>query len=132
MTKHTKRIYTPKKVGASPAKFGIAPNTPLTQFHLDTYTLSGPIDGCNSLLMAPSDLDAISALKDLSNSAPPTPSKFLLQPRENYTESVPFDHDGTDHEIVAIEPVVEKPKTSLLSKVKAKVEEKESKRSRMD
>ena len=105
----------------------MAPNTPLTQLHF-FGGLSGPVPGCNSLLMGASDFDAVSALKDLSNSAPPTPSKLLLQPIESLKETISFDQEGTDQEMVHQESVGLKPKTSLLAKVKAKVEEKESKR----
>jgi hypothetical protein len=102
--------------GMTPAKL-LPPNTPLNH---GFNTLSGPVDaGNNSLFMAgdgDDDFDCVSALQDLSNSAPPTPSKLLLPARVSQVGQTEKEEQKES------EPT--KPKTSFLSKVKAKVGEK--------
>jgi len=130
---------TSSRFASSPAKFEIHPNTPLTQLQYFgglsgglsaglTAGLSGPIDGCNSLLMGASDFDAVSALKDLSNSAPPTPSKFLLKPRDSSKEADPSHHDNQTHERErGAEEMKKKKPISLFAKIKANLKEKDAK-----
>jgi hypothetical protein len=104
----------------SPIKIGrLAPATPLSQYGA-IESISGPLDGDNSLF------DAVVALKDLSNSAPNTPSK-LLRPRDG-TQPPPCDQiDATDPEIEEDWTVSrKKPKTSFFGQVKAKVEERKT------
>jgi hypothetical protein len=98
----------------TPSKF-LPPNTPLNELGLNGGGISGPVtDVGNSLFMAGEDFDCVSALQDLSNSAPPTPSKLLLPTRISggVAEKDPKDHK---------EEGPPKPKTSFLSKVKAQV-----------
>jgi hypothetical protein len=93
----------------------LPPNTPLNQlgYSFSNGGLAGPVEGGNnSLLMAGDDFDAVSALLDVSNSAPPTPSKLLLPVRKTGT-----DEGEAANEKEEKEPP--KPKTSFLSKVKA-------------
>eukprot|EP00581_Thalassiosira_minuscula_P006248 CAMPEP_0183745226 /NCGR_PEP_ID=MMETSP0737-20130205/66131_1 /TAXON_ID=385413 /ORGANISM="Thalassiosira miniscula, Strain CCMP1093" /LENGTH=1010 /DNA_ID=CAMNT_0025980885 /DNA_START=93 /DNA_END=3124 /DNA_ORIENTATION=+ len=109
----------------SPIKLGSS--TPLSQFGtLLSGGISGPLtEGCNSLFMGASDFDAVAALKDLSNSAPNTPSK-LLRPRDGQLpqEAVPYDQDvGAEAVEQNQMPKSKKPRTSLFGQVKAKVEE---------
>jgi len=76
--------------------------------------LSGPIDaGNNSLFMAGDDFDCASALQDLSNSAPTTPSKLLLPTRISQTSGKTQNEPNKKAEVQS--------KTSFLSKVKAQV-----------
>ncbi len=78
--------------------------------------------------MGASDFDAVSALKDLSNSAPPTPSKFLLKPRDSSTEVEPHQHDNPIEEGKRDEEETTKKKPiSLFAKIKANLKEKDSK-----
>ena len=105
----------------SPIKLGnLPPTTPLTQFE-PLGGVSGPMAGCNSLMA--SDFDAVAALKDLSSSAPNTPSK-LLRPRDGTqsqeAEEKKAAEEGKD------EPERKKPRASLLSQVKAKAGERKS------
>mmetsp|Transcript_3948 Transcript_3948/g.7005 ORF Transcript_3948/g.7005 Transcript_3948/m.7005 type:complete len:182 (-) Transcript_3948:71-616(-) len=138
-TSHAKTsISTPERVSAmptSPAKMSTSPakycdNTPFSQFGtLLGGGISGPHDGCNSLLMGASDFDAVAALKDLSNSAPSTPSK-LLRPRDSFhfhssQEPLAYNQDGAnkqDQKREASSSSRKKPRTSLFGQVKAKVE----------
>ena len=76
--------------------------------------------------MGASDFDAVSALKDLSNSAPPTPSKYVLHPRETSKDSVPFSNEEAVDEKVVNDSPEEKKKTSFFAKVKAKVDERDT------
>ena len=116
-------LSSPQKTGMlmSPIKIGkLAPPTPLSQYGA-IESISGPLDGDNSLF------DAVAALKDLSNSAPVTPSKLLF-PRDGAQSPAPCDR------VVANDPEVEedravsrkKPKTSFFGQVKAKVEERKT------
>ena len=94
----------------------LQPNTPLNYHGFNAVGISGPVDaGNNSLFMAGDDFDCVSALQDLSNSAPPTPSKLLLPARISQT-----DGNVSDRKSEQERP---KPKTSFLSKVKAKIGE---------
>lgn len=105
----------------SPIKIGrMAPATPLSQYGA-IESISGPLDGDNSLF------DAVAALKDLSNSAPNTPSK-LLRPRDGTQSPPPRDQiDSTNPEIEEDWKVSrKKPKTSFFGQVKAKVEERKT------
>ena len=106
---------SPQK-SATPSRLRmLPPNTPLNQlgYSFSNGGLAGPVEGGNnSLLMAGDDFDAVSALLDVSNSAPPTPSKLLLPVRKTGT-----DEGEAANEKEEKEPP--KPKTSFLSKVKA-------------
>ena len=94
----------------------LQPNTPLNYHGFNAVGISGPVDaGNNSLFMAGDDFDCVSALQDLSNSAPPTPSKLLLPARISQT-----DGNVSDRKSEQERP---KPQTSFLSKVKAKIGE---------
>jgi len=134
----SRQATTPGRVGtmtSSPAKpsmkmspIKIGNSTPLSQFGtLLGGGISGPLDGCNSLFMGASDFDAVAALKDLSNSAPNTPSK-LLRPRDSFQssrEAVPYnqDHDDAEEEEEQQDSSRrKKPKTSFFGQVKAKVD----------
>lgn len=108
----------------SPMKLGYSA-TPLSQFG----SLGGPItDGCNSLLMAASDFDAVAALKDLSNSAPNTPSKLLRPRDESRLEgAIPAYHQNHERADEGKPHVSrKKPRTSFFGQVKAKVEERKT------
>jgi len=112
----------------------LPPSTPLNHFgfSFSNAGLSGPVDGGNnSLLMAGDDFDAVSALQDLSNSAPPTPSKLLLPITEGVRGVLSFGRTGTNNALDATEEegreAPPKPKTSFLSRVKAKVGESQRK-----
>lgn len=97
----------------------LQPNTPLNYHGFNAVGISGPVDaGNNSLFMAGDDFDCVSALQDLSNSAPPTPSKLLLPAR--ITQTGGKSGNASDQKSEHVPP---KPKTSFLSKVKAKVGE---------
>jgi hypothetical protein len=105
--------------GMTPSKL-LPPNTPLNHLGFNGGALSGPVDaGNNSLFMAgdDDDFDCVSALQDLSNSAPPTPSKLLLPARVSQVSGQTEKEEQKESE-------PPKPKTSFLSKVKAKVGEK--------
>ncbi|KAL3794957.1 hypothetical protein HJC23_004334 [Cyclotella cryptica] len=117
---------TPSKLRMLP------PNTPLNHFGFSFSNggLSGPVDGGNnSLLMAGDDFDAVSALQDLSNSAPPTPSKLLLPITEGTRGVLPYSRTGCNVVEATVDKGKEppKPKTSFLSRVKAKVGESQRK-----
>jgi hypothetical protein len=106
----------------SPIKIGkLAPATPLLH-HGAIESISGPLDGDNSLF------DAMAALKYLSNSAPNmapnTPSK-LLRPRDGTQSQAPCNRVDANNPEVEEEQAVsrKKPKTSFFGQVKAKVEE---------
>lgn len=91
-------IFSPAKTNTmmmmSPIKIGkmstttsttmMTASTPLSQFGT-IGSISGPLDGENSLFMHASVFDAASALKDLSTSTPNTPSK-LLRSRDDFEE----------------------------------------------
>ncbi|KAL7486980.1 hypothetical protein ACHAW6_012572 [Cyclotella cf. meneghiniana] len=124
---------SPLKSATSSKLRMLPPITPLNHFGFSFSNggLSGPVDGGNnSLLMAGDDFDAVSALQDLSNSAPPTPSKLLLPITEGVRGVLPYNKTG----INALDATEEtgkdappKPKTSFLSRVKAKVGESQRK-----
>lgn len=90
-------IFSPAKTNTmmmmSPIKIGkmttttsttmMTSSTPLSQFGT-IGSISGPLDGENSLFMHASVFDAASALKDLSTSTPNTPSK--LRSRDDFQE----------------------------------------------
>jgi len=106
--------------------------TPMSQFGTLAGGISGPLlsgevdtdgVGCNSLLMGASDFDAVAALKDLSNSAPTTPSK-LLRPRDETKDhnTVPYNHDMEGEKTEQPQQVRKKARTSFFGAVKAKVE----------
>lgn len=106
----------------TPSKL-LPPNTPLNQLGYTEGVLSGPAEaGNNSLWMADDDFDCVSALQDLSNSAPPTPSKLLLPSRISQTTAGEAAASLTEE--LGQPP---QPKTSFLSKVKAKVGESQKK-----
>lgn len=97
----------------TPSSKLLPPNTPLTHLGFNGG-LSGPIDaGNNSLFMAGDDFDCASALQDLSNSAPTTPSKLLLPTRISQTSGKTQNEPNKKAEVQS--------KTSFLSKVKAQV-----------
>ena len=124
--------YSPIKLGNIAAS---STQTPLSQFGA-LGSISGPLDGDNSLFMQASEFDAVAALKDLSNSAPNTPSKLLnprdssLVPSEEVARMNPVqEEDGIADETKEVDEKVaassskSKPKTSFLANVKRKVEE---------
>ena len=103
----------------TPSKL-LPPNTPLNQLGITEGVLSGPVEpGNNSLWMADDDFDCVSALQDLSNSAPSTPSKLLLPSRISQTAAGEAAVASLTEELGP----PPQPKTSFLSKVKAKVGE---------
>eukprot|EP00804_Cyclotella_cryptica_P003787 CCRYP_008928-RB/>CCRYP_008928-RB protein AED:0.16 eAED:0.12 QI:0/0.54/0.5/1/0.54/0.41/12/11630/1488 len=123
---NSNKSTTPSKLRMLP------PNTPLNHFGFSFSNggLSGPVDGGNnSLLMAGDDFDAVSALQDLSNSAPPTPSKLLLPITEGTRGVLPYSRTGCNVVEATVDKGKEppKPKTSFLSRVKAKVGESQRK-----
>ncbi|KAL7537491.1 hypothetical protein ACHAXR_008691, partial [Thalassiosira sp. AJA248-18] len=132
-------INSPSKTGMmmSPIKIGnLGPSTPLSQFGALVGGISAPLGdgGCNSLLMGASDFDAVAALKDLSNSAPNTPSK-LIRPRDETRDQEeaalpPYNQDDAADEGGEEEKQVrnsrKKPRTSFFGQVKAKVEERKT------
>jgi len=129
-------MSSPAKTAAmmmTPIKLGnMAPATPLSQFDTTLGTISGPLDGENSLFMHASDFDAVAALKDLSNSAPTTPPK-LLRPRGGSSqEPVPYHRNDAGETAAgeggdrAASRSRKKPKTSLFGQVKAKVGERKT------
>ena len=118
----------------SPIKVGNMTHdeAPLTQFGTLAGQVAGLGDGFgHSLLMGASDFDAAAALKDLSNSAPNTPSK-LLRPRghESLAQgAVPYSQDYTNDEAKEAgeeQASRKKPRTSLFGRVKAKVDGRKS------
>ena len=116
-------LSSPPKTGMlmSPIKIGkLAPATPLSQYGA-IESISGPLDGDNSLF------DAVAALNDLSNSAPITPSK-LLRPRDGTQSPAPCDRVVTNNPEREEDRAVsrKKPKTSFFGQVKAKVEERKT------
>ena len=118
-------LESPAKTGSgsnfSPIKLGnLAPPTPIT--HLGSLGLSGPIEGMNSLFMGASDLDAVAALKDLSNSNPGTPAN--IQPRENARETAPEEAAAAEEEEATNERKSKRPKTSFFGQVQANVDKK--------
>lgn len=118
-------LESPAKTGSgsnfSPIKLGnLAPPTPIT--HLGSLGLSGPIEGMNSLFMGASDLDAVAALKDLSNSNPGTPAN--IQPRENAREEAPERAAAAEEDEAANERKSKRPKTSFFGQVQANVDKK--------
>jgi hypothetical protein len=76
----------------------------------------------NSLFMGASDLDAVAALKDLSNSNPGTPAN--IQPRENAREAAPEEAAVAEEEEATNERKSERPKTSFFGQVQANVDKK--------
>jgi hypothetical protein len=111
----------------SPIKIGkMMPATPLSQYGA-LESISGPLDGDNSLFDAVAVFDAVAALKDLSNSAPNTPSK-LLHGRDGTQSSAPCNRDETKDSEVDEDRAVsrKKPKTSFFGQVKAKVGERKT------
>lgn len=128
---HTSPAKNTSNVMMSPAKIGTS--TSLLQYG----RISGPFDGCNSLFMGASDFDAVAALKDLSNSAPSTPSK-LHRPRNashhellSREEAVPCDGGRKAGEAERKQAnnasgSRKKPKTSFFGQVKAKVKERKT------
>ena len=120
----------------SPIKFGniaaTSTQTPLSQFGA-LGSISGPLDGDNSLFMQASEFDAVAALKDLSNSAPNTPSKLrdssLVQSEEVARINPIQEEDGIVEETKGVDEKVEassskkKSQTSFLANVMRKVEE---------
>jgi len=147
MSDKSRQPTTPGRAGTSPTKtsmmmspikignMALSSTTPLSQFGT-LRSISGPMmDGENSLLMHASDFDAVAALKDLSNSAPSTPSK-LHRPRDSarsltQQDSVPYNRDDDDdankeaHRAGQVS-TRKKPRTSFFGKVKAKVEERKT------
>lgn len=113
-------VETPSKTKnppASPTKYpsptklaAMTPNTPV--HNLGYGALSGPTDGGNSLFMAGADFDVVSALQDLSNSAPNTPSRLLLPPRGSLKEGETMNFDGPDGNVKADEEAATKPSAS--------------------
>jgi len=130
------KMMTPIKYGnnSTPIKYGNA--TPLSQYGtLLAGGISGPHEGCNSLFMGASDFDAVAALKDLSNSAPNTPSK-LLRLRDDgdggppsSREPLPYRSEHVDERRRDREAGGggrKKARTSLFGQVKAKVDGRKS------
>lgn len=140
----SRQITTPGRPGAamahaSPAKHSsdlllsptkIGTSTPLSQFG----RITGPFDGCNSLFMAheQQDFDAVAALKDLSNSAPGTPSK-LFRPRDTSQQrllpleaAASREGAGEGGEARRTRPNHGKKPTSFFGQVKAKVKERKT------
>ena len=98
----------------SPIKLGnMAPPTPIT--NLGSLGFSGPVDGLNSLFMGASDLDAVAALKDLSNSNPGTPAKETAP-------AVAMAATTTREEEASNERKCTRPKTSFFGQVQANVD----------
>ena len=123
-------LESPVKTGTtlgsnfSPIKLGNlgAPHTPIT--HLGSLGMfSGPVDGMNSLFMGASDLDAVAALKDLSNSNPGTPAN--LQPRDSSREAASAAGAGEEEE-ASNERKCKRPKTSFFGQVQANVGKRKS------
>ena len=132
-------IFSPAKTNMmiSPIKIGkmtnatttlTAASTPLSQCGT-IASISGPLDGENSLFMQSSVFDAASALKDLSTSTPNTPSK-LLRPMEDFQDDKRDAEDAQyQHNDVGESYLEEKegrmrnsvPKTSFFGKVKARL-----------
>lgn len=94
----TNMLMSPIKVGKS-----VTSSTPLSQFGT-IGSISGPLDGENSLFMHTSEFDAASALKDLSTSTPNTPSK-LLRPREDFQEEADVEGAQDHRKHIAVEAV---------------------------
>lgn len=94
----TNMLMSPIKVGKS-----VTSSTPLSQFGT-IGSISGPLDGENSLFMHTSEFDAASALKDLSTSTPNTPSK-LLRPREDFQEEAEVEGAQDHRKHIAVEAV---------------------------
>lgn len=116
-------LESPAKAGTtmgsnfSPIKLGnIAPPTPIT--HLGSLGFSGPVDGMNSLFMGASDLDAVAALKDLSNSNPGTPAKEAVP--TSYAAAAAAPEEDTN------ERKCKRPKTSFFGQVQANVDKRKS------
>jgi len=99
----------------SPIKFGnIAPHTPIT--HLGSLGMSsGPVDGMNSLFMGAYDLDAVAALKDLSNSNPGTPANLTAPPPAAAAAAAAAGDEDLN------ERKCKRPKTSFFGQVQANV-----------
>jgi len=103
----------------SPIKLGnLAPPTPIT--HLGSLGFSGPMDGMNSLFMGASDLDAVAALKDLSNSNPGTPAKEAAPTTAAATATTTQEEEATN------ERKCKRPKTSFFGLVQANVGKRKS------
>ncbi len=116
-------LESPAKAGTtmgssfSPIKLGnLAPPTPIT--HLGSLGFSGPVEGMNSLFMGASDLDAVAALKDLSNSNPGTPAKEAVP--ASVAAPVPAPEEDTN------ERRCKRPKTSFFGQVQANVGKRKS------
>jgi len=116
-------LESPAKAGTtlgsnfSPIKLGnIAPPTPIT--HLGSLGFSGPVDGMNSLFMGASDLDAVAALKDLSNSNPGTPAKETI-PVAAAAAAVQEEEETNERKC-------KRPKTSFFGQVQANVDKRKT------
>ena len=126
----TNMMMSPIKVGKM-TTMSTAVSTPLSQFG-PIGSISGPLDGENSLFMHTSEFDAASALKDLSASTPNTPSK-LLRPREDFQEEADVEEaqyhrndavEVDDAKVEDDEGWMRKPNTmstSFFGKVKARL-----------
>mmetsp|Transcript_21418 Transcript_21418/g.30661 ORF Transcript_21418/g.30661 Transcript_21418/m.30661 type:complete len:231 (-) Transcript_21418:12-704(-) len=118
-------LESPVKAGTtlgsnfSPIKLGnIAPPTPIT--HLGSLGFSGPVDGMNSLFMGASDLDAVAALKDLSNSNPGTPAKETAPVEAAAAAAAAVQEEETN------ERKCKRPKTSFFGQVQANVDKRKT------
>jgi hypothetical protein len=106
----------------SPIKLGnMVPHTPITHFG-SFGGLSGPVDGMNSLFMGASDLDAVAALKDLSNSNPGTPAN--VQPSASEAAFEASANAGKEE--ATNERKCKRPKTSFFGQVQANVHKRKS------